>query len=287
MAFVIAYASLNFFALPCIITVASRNDVDITVDIIDTDGGLFPIGSHYNEATSSFIQTQLQVIQSGGKLNEDRTSFDQPANSSVESTLSVGGAGLWPHDGKLEDHSNQSRQANSSSFQTQLQVIQIDGERKEDRTSSGLAATSTVESALSIGGAELWPHYGKLEEHSNQSRHSSTMVNGLDKCVDAYANGLDNVQLGLGRHLSAYPLVPTGTSQRSVVFAANPGTTATSSLVMALYQMGLTAAHHADLHPHGYMEWVRYFEGCQRMKTIDDSLECYRSFDYTDRKSVV
>mmetsp|Transcript_56232 Transcript_56232/g.127092 ORF Transcript_56232/g.127092 Transcript_56232/m.127092 type:complete len:330 (-) Transcript_56232:32-1021(-) len=104
----------------------------------------------------------------------------------------------------------------------------------------------------------------------------------LSGCVDAYANGLDQVQLGLGQHIRGYPLIPRTTSPRSVVFSASPGTTGTSSLASALLQMNLTTAHHIELTPGDYWKWQDSITQCSDTSINDKQcFDCWRNFDYT------
>lgn len=113
-----------------------------------------------------------------------------------------------------------------------------------------------------------------------KSKHSG-QGGSIARCADAYANGLDQLRLGLGNHIRTHPRRTVMTSQRRIIFAASPGTTGTSSLAAALIQMGLITAHCQDLKPNSYDFWLNTIIFKASIPQEQQCFENLRNFDYT------
>lgn len=74
-------------------------------------------------------------------------------------------------------------------------------------------------------------------------------------CIDAYADGLDQVRPNLGHSIRGHPLTTVATSQRDLILGAGSGSTATHSLQGALRMFGLTVSHYTDNPRH--RKWTR------------------------------
>lgn len=144
----------------------------------------------------------------------------------------------------------------------------------------------TLVAVLSIGVAGLSldaTNSQKLNQQSPRNNRSKTFGQGgpIGQCVDVFSNGLDQVRFGLGNHIRAHPRVVATKSPRKVVFGASPGTTGTSSLAVALIQMGLTTAHADTLLPHNYGSWFSEIMSRSMLTPTDRCFKAQRAFDYT------
>jgi len=106
-----------------------------------------------------------------------------------------------------------------------------------------------------------------------QGKHADKDKSRLRQCVDSYANGLDDVESGLGSFIRGHPLFANYTNWRPFIWGAGSGSTATGSLFAALLKLNFNAVHAVSgagvdlrLFERFMHTWHEYDEGsCRRL----------------------
>lgn len=66
---------------------------------------------------------------------------------------------------------------------------------------------------------------------------------GISQCIKTYAEELDHVRAGFGSNIRSHPLAPVQVSSKPLIIVASPGGTGTTSINLALNEIGLHSKH--------------------------------------------